>query len=116
MFFKNNTLKKPNTYIKTITFSKQEFFVMNQRICKEYDSNKKLHNHFKTFYLWSVFASILGIFSGRGDFESTKIFLDCIKANYLPKITIAKNKDITKICITINEKELNERKSNKNTS
>ena len=55
------------------------------------------------------------IFSGKGDFESTKIFLDCIKASYLPKITIAKNKNITKICIIIDEKELNERKSSKNT-
>jgi len=115
MFFKN-IAKKTNTYIKTITFSKQEFFAINQRICQQYDSNKKQHNCFKTFYLWALLATILGIFSGRGDFESTEIFLDCIKNNYLPKITIAKNKDITKICISINEKELNDRKSSKNTS
>lgn len=115
MFFKKATTKKLNTYIKTITFSKQEFYAINQRICKKYDQNKQKDNCFKIFYQWSILASILGIFSGRGDFESTKIFLDCIKANYLPKITIAKNKNITKICICINEKELNERRSNKNT-
>ena len=115
MFFKKSTTKKLNTYIKTITFSKQEFFAINQRICQQYDSNKKQHNCFKIFYLWALLATILGIFSGRGDFESTKIFLECIKANYLPKITIAKNKNATKICICIDEKELNERRQNKNT-
>ena len=92
-------------YIKTITLSTLKFNLLNQRIKKQYQQLKKKDKNFDIFYSWALCATILGIFSGYGNKESTDIFLNCVKNNKLPEITIKKNLFNVKITICV-KKEL----------
>lgn len=100
---------KQHTYIKNIILTKKEFSTINKRIDKHYSELKIKEYCFNTFYSWSLLATILGIFTRYGNPESTELFLDCMRYNYLPKFSIGKNKNNVRICICIRQKELNER-------
>jgi len=104
---KLNRLSVPNKhiYIKTITLSLPAFVKLNQRIKKQYQNLKRKDQRFNIFYSWALCASILGIFSGYGNKESTDIFLNCVKNNQLPEITIKKHLFNVKITICV-KKEL----------
>jgi hypothetical protein len=107
----NLTMKNHHAYLKTITFPKDRFSLINKRIEKQYAQLETKDCCFGIFYSWSLLATILGIFTSYGNLESTEIFLDCLQYNYLPEISIARRKDYVKICICIMEKKLNERRA-----
>ena len=103
-------MRKQQVYIKSITLDREEFMLINKRI----DSRYAQLGHdfcFIDFREWSLFATIFGIFTSYGNIESTKFFLECMKYNYLPKISITERKNRVKICICIMQEELNEKKS-----
>lgn len=107
----NSMFKKRQIYLKSITFTKDEFSLINQRIDKQFTQLEQDRYSFDIFYSWSLFATILGIFTSYGNLESTKIFLNCVRYGYLPEVSIMSDKKRIKVCICINEKKLDERRT-----
>jgi hypothetical protein len=101
--------QRAQLYLKKITLSRKEFLAIKRRIQERYQSQNLHSLCFDTFYSWSLVAVILGIFTGHGDSESIRLFLECVSRNTLPKIWIKPEKKQTMVCICIDFKKHNER-------
>ena len=101
--------KNKSIYIKSVVLTEKEFWKITENIDKRYNEFQNNTCHFETFYSWALLAMILGIFTSHGNPESTSLFLNCLKYNYLPKFLVKKHNDNIKVCICIKQKELNER-------
>lgn len=106
------TTTQPFTIIKSITLKKKKYRSLQKYIVDRYQKLKQKCPA-DIFKGWCLFSTIMGVFTSKGDDNSTKLFIECLKVYYLPMIKIRENKDIAKIEICIDLRELNERNKRK---
>ena len=95
-----------HVYLKRLVFSNHDFDLVNERINNRYNESEDKSIKFETFYSWSLFATVSGLFTGYGDVESTVMFLECMTSGKMPELSIVKfGKEQVQICICIKKEE-----------